>query len=64
MEKKQLVKWNQLEHPNITPVYGICYNHAQTRAALVYPYYENKDLGTYIHTHPKTSKILMVKIYV
>ncbi|KAF9441661.1 kinase-like protein [Macrolepiota fuliginosa MF-IS2] len=50
---REAILWGQLQHPNITPFYGIYYlNEAQERVCLVSPWMENGNIVMYLKSNP------------
>ncbi|TFK44943.1 kinase-like domain-containing protein [Crucibulum laeve] len=53
--------WNELEHPNVTPFYGISFDTDRPGfPCLICPFYPNGDLSKYIQNHPDVSKMDMI----
>ncbi|KAF7979494.1 hypothetical protein HWV62_42340 [Athelia sp. TMB] len=62
---KEAALWNELRHPNILPLYGICFGLiAPTFPGLVCPYYGNHNAAEYLRIRPKTDRIAMSNILV
>jgi hypothetical protein len=53
--------WSGLNHPNITPFFGLCFDLDQRLApGLVCPYYSHGDVSSYLQQFPKADRMLLV----
>ncbi|KAF9448630.1 kinase-like protein, partial [Macrolepiota fuliginosa MF-IS2] len=58
---KEMILWDQAEHPNILPFYGICYlgNGPLKQICLVSPWMENGNIVTYLRNHSSIPRRLL-----
>ncbi|KAJ3564019.1 hypothetical protein NP233_g8569 [Leucocoprinus birnbaumii] len=55
---KEGILWGQLQHPNITPIYGIySVDSLAPRMSLVLPWMENGDLTSFLINNPRTPRM-------
>jgi serine/threonine protein kinase len=53
--------WNQLDHPNITPFYGICFDLGLLYApCLICPYFKNGNLAKYLEKSHDADRMKLV----
>jgi len=53
--------WSQLDHPNITPFYGICFDIGPPSApCLVSPYFKNGNVAKYLEQNPNANRMKLV----
>ena len=53
--------WSQLDHPYVTPFYGICFDLGPPSApCLVCPYFKNGNLAKYIEINPNADRMKLV----
>ena len=53
--------WSQLDHPNITPFYGISFDLGpQSTPCLICPYFKNGNVAKYLETNPGADKMKLV----
>jgi len=56
--------WSQLNHPNITPFLGVCFDLGTPSApCLVCPYYSNGNVAQYLEKRPDADKMKLVGIH-
>jgi len=53
--------WSRLEHPNITPFYGICFDLGPPSApCLIYPYFKNGNVAKYLEKNSNVNRVKLV----
>jgi len=53
--------WSQVNHPNITPFYGVCFDLGPpSTPCLVCPYFVNGNLATYLQQNPLADRLKFV----
>lgn len=53
--------WSQLDHPNITPLYGICFDlGAGSAPCLVAPYFSNGNVAKYVKENQEVDRMRLV----
>jgi serine/threonine protein kinase len=53
--------WSQLNHPNITPFYGICFDlGAPSAPCLVCPYFKNGNIAIYLKNNTSADRVKLV----
>jgi len=64
LKKKLLLEaqvWSQLDHPNITPFYGISFDLGpQSTPCLICPYFKNGNVAKYLETNPGADRMKLV----
>ena len=54
--------WSRLEHPNITPFYGICFDLGPPSApCLIYPYFKNGNVAKYLEKNSNVNRVKLVR---
>ncbi|KAF7968619.1 hypothetical protein HWV62_30013 [Athelia sp. TMB] len=58
---REALVWSRLEHPNITPFYGISFDlGVRSAPCLVSPYYINGTLSKYLESNTEINKIALI----
>ncbi|KDQ50917.1 hypothetical protein JAAARDRAFT_141208 [Jaapia argillacea MUCL 33604] len=53
--------WSTLNHPNITPFYGVCHDMGRHQApSLVCPYYEHGNINSYLGDRPDSPTLPLI----
>lgn len=53
--------WSKLHHPNITPLYGICFDlGTQSAPCLVSPYFKHGNVARYLEEKPEANRMKLV----
>ena len=61
MLRRETGAWSTVNHPNITPFYGISSDfHRAPTPCLVSPYYRHGDIATYLKERPGVDRIQLV----
>jgi serine/threonine protein kinase len=56
--------WSQLDHSNITPFYGICFDLGLPSApCLVCPYFKNGNVAAYLEDNPDADRMRLVRYF-
>ncbi|KAG8885939.1 hypothetical protein FRB98_001545 [Tulasnella sp. 332] len=60
---RQADLWRTLSHPNVLPLYGICYLEAGPNPPVYFvsPWMPNRDVMRYIGKHPEADKLKLLK---
>ena len=54
--------WSRLEHPNITPFYGICFDLGPPSApCLIYPYFKNGNVAKYLEKNSNVNRVKLLR---
>ena len=54
--------WSQLDHPNIAPFYGICFDLGPPSApCLICPYFKNGYVAKYLEKNPNADRMKLVR---
>jgi len=54
--------WRKLNHPNVTVFQGV--NTERFQLALIYNWEENGNIMQYMRSHPNTSRLTLVRLFV
>ena len=56
--------WSRLDHPNITPFIGVCFDLGLPSApCLVCPYYKNGNVTKYLKQNPNADRMRLVSSF-
>jgi hypothetical protein len=56
--------WSRLDHVNVTPFYGICFDLSLPSApCLVYPYFKNGNVAKYLERNPSADRNKLVSLF-
>ena len=56
--------WSQLDHPNITPFYGVCFDLGLLSApCLISPYFKHGNVTKYLERHLNANRMQLVSIF-
>ena len=54
--------WSRLNHPNITPFYGISFDLGRPDApCLICPYFKNGNVAKYLKMNPRANRLKLVR---
>jgi serine/threonine protein kinase len=58
---REIEAWPAVNHPNITPFFGICFDFDRPGVpSLVVPYYRNGNILNYTKQNPNVNKLSLV----